>query len=123
MDTLRTVTLSPYHRDYGPRFTLTIADTGRSDHRGQTVIAYRLTMREPGAKRSTVVFSGDDFAGSPMHADDSDATVASLLTFLCLQPGDTDAGYFARYTQAQLDWAAQHAEALSQAASERFGER
>jgi hypothetical protein len=40
-----------------------------------------------------------------LHADDSLETVASLLTFLTLRPGDTDADYFAGYTPAQMEWA------------------
>ena len=79
-------------------FTLRMWDTGICGSSGQTVLAYEL---KDGRK---VIFSGDDFAGSPMHADDSLATVAALLNFLTLKPGDTDPEYFAKYTPAQMDW-------------------
>jgi hypothetical protein len=57
-----------------------------------------------------------------MHADDSDATIASLMTFLTLRPGDTDAEYFESYTPAQLDYCSHHAEALNCEVMHRFGE-
>ena len=118
---LRHVFLTPYRPGQGPTFRLTMKDTNRRDHRGQTIIAYCLRMRE-GDRKALALFEGEDFAGSPMHADDSDATVASLMTFLTLRPGDTDREYFANYTPAQLDFAEQHAEALANYCHGRFGE-
>jgi hypothetical protein len=79
-------------------FTLRMWDTFTRDSRGQTVLAYELKDGR------TVVFSGEDFAGSPMHADDSIETVASLLSFLSLKPGDTDREYFDSYTPEQMQW-------------------
>ncbi len=79
-------------------FTLRMWDTGARDWRGQTSLSYEL---KDGRK---VIFSGGDFAGSPMHADDSLETVAALLSFLTLKPGDTDREYFDAYTEAQMDW-------------------
>jgi hypothetical protein len=81
-------------------------------------VGYRLTMRDRG--RRTVLFEGDDFGCSPRHAIDSDATVEGIMGFLTLRPGDTDAEYFADYTQAQLDHCARHAEALSCEVQARF---
>lgn len=119
-DTLRRVTLRPY-RPGLPHFSLHMWATTRQDHRGQTVIGYELRQHAKGAKPVTI-FAGEDFAGSPMHADDADETVAALLGFLTLRPGDTDADYFETYTPEQLDFCAQHAEALSLEALTRFGE-
>lgn len=85
------------------------------------MIGYELRQHTPGAKPVTI-FQGEDFSGSPMNADDADETVAALLGFLTLRPGDTDADYFENYTPAQLDFCAQHAEALSLEALTRFGE-
>jgi hypothetical protein len=106
----------------GPTFTLTLWATDRLDKRGQTILGYRLTMREPGARCATTLFEGEDFAPSPLDAIDSDATVAAVLTFLTLRPGDTDAEYFAAYTPAQFDYCAAHAEALAVECIHRFGE-
>lgn len=119
---LRSVRLTAHD---GYRYTLTLRDSGEVDSRGRTRIAYRLTWRGPNAEacRAVVLFEGADFSGSPMHADDSDDSVAGLLSFLTCRPGDTDPEYFASYTQAQLDWCEQHAEYLSYAVMERFGER
>jgi hypothetical protein len=57
-----------------------------------------------------------------MNGIDSDQCVRAILGFLTLRPGDTDAEYFENYNQEQLDFCAQHAEALSYEALTRFGE-
>jgi hypothetical protein len=80
-------------------FRLTTWDTGRRDYRGQTKIGYRFC---DGGK---VIFTGEDFCASPLHADDSPESVHALLGFLSCQPGDTDAEYFKDYTPAQMAWA------------------
>ncbi len=98
------------------RFKLEIFDTGRRDWRGQTRLAYRF------ADGDKVIFQGEDFAGSPMHPDDSDETLAALLGFLALRPGDTDRDYFDSYTPEQLDWARANGEELGWLAHE-IGER
>lgn len=118
-DKLRRVILRPYAKGQGPVFVLTTYDTGKTDWRGQTKIAYLLTQREE--HRSTKLFEGDDFAGSPLHADDSDASIACLLGFLTLKPGDTDADYFNEYSEAQRAYCDAHAEALSAEVDRRFG--
>lgn len=97
-------------RDNG--FTLLMWDTHRQDWRGQTVIGYKLW------DNGKLIFTGEDFAGSPMHADDSDEIVASVLGFLSLKPGDTDQEYFDRYTPEQLEWCEQRADELSLIAHE-----
>ena len=104
------VRLAHAFRDGG--FQLTLWDTHRTDWRGQTVIGYSF---EHGGR---VVFQGEDFAGSPMHADDSDETMACLLSFLSLRPGDTDAEYFEGYSADQMDWAMEYGEELALLAEE-----
>ena len=74
-------------------FILEVSATNRTDWRGQTVLGYELTDRD-----GETVFEGEDFAGSPMQADDSDDTLRALLGFLTLRPGDTDSEYFEAYT-------------------------
>lgn len=118
---LRRVRFAPYTKGCGPRFALTIWSTNRTDWRGQTCLGYRLTMTK-GKKRMTL-FTGTDFAGSPLHADDSDATIAAIMGFLTVCPGDAEADYFKDYTPMQLDYCAQHAEVLSGEVEYRFGER
>ena len=66
----------------------------------RTRIGYE--FRDPSG---AVLFHGDDFGPSPMHADDSDATLRALLGFLTLRPGDTDREYFAHYTPRQRAFA------------------
>jgi hypothetical protein len=59
------------------------------------------------------IFVGADFGPSPLHPWHSDLSVAGLLGFLSLQPGDTDAEYFESYTPAQLAWVKARGEALA----------
>lgn len=136
-DILRRMRFAPYRKGMGPTFSLTTWDTHRTDRRGQTIIGYELRMHEPSTTvsgqgipivtfsrpRTIVLFTGEDFAGSPMHADDSDACCASLMTFLTLRPGDTDADYFDSYTETQRAFCDSHAEALGCYLSDRFGDR
>ncbi len=127
MELIRCVGFAPYAS--GPSFLLSVYDTGAYDTRGCTRLAYRLSSFEPGvcltedddghvtphpdtAQMGKEIFRGEDFCGSPLHADDSNETLRSLMTFLTLRPGDTDADYFADYTPEQLAFADEHAEAL-----------
>lgn len=104
---LRNVTLAPY-RDPTIRFTLNTWDTGRRDEHGKSILSYQF---QDG--KGNLLFEGDDFHCSPMHAIDSDECVRSLLGFLVLRPGDTDLEYFDNYTPEQLDFANEHGETLS----------
>lgn len=61
------------------------------------------------------IFEGEDFYCSPLHDPYDDETTRSLLGFLTLRRGDTDADYFNDYTQAQHEFAEQHAEDVAQA--------
>ena len=74
-------------------------DTGKLSA-GRTCVGYELRDAAGG-----VLFAGDDFRPSPLHADDSDDVLRALLGFLTLRPGDTDADYFADYSAAQLEFA------------------
>lgn len=125
-DVLRICVFHPYAMEHGPHFVLSMYDTGRTDRRGQSIIAYRLNMitgpwRLYTDRQRVTLFEAEDFSGSPMHADDSDATVKALMSFLCLRPGDTDADYFASDTEVQREYRETHAEALYAAVCNRFG--
>lgn len=78
--------------------SLTVWDTHRRDWRGQNLLGYRLRAS------GVTIFEGEDFASSPMHADDSDEAMGALFCFLTLKPGDTDRDYFSGYTPGQLAW-------------------
>jgi len=118
-DILRRVKFTPYRAD--PTFSLVLWYTGRTDRMNKDILGYRLTQHER-SRKAKVLFEGEDFASSPMHAIDSDETVAALMSFLTLRPGDTDPEYFERYTPQQLEFAQQHGEALGIEAMTRFGE-
>jgi hypothetical protein len=91
----------------GGAFELKLWDTHKLDWRGQSVLAYKLRHR------GRLIFKGRDYSGSPLHCDDSDETVAGLLAFLSLKPGDTDREYFKGYTRAQMAFCLAHGEELS----------
>jgi hypothetical protein len=117
-DIIRRVRFTPYRRGMGPTFTLIMYATGRYDSRGCSTIEYELRQHLGGY--TTIVFRGDDFNGSPMNADDSDATVCALMGFLTLRPGDTDDEWFDNYTTEQRAYCDMHAETLNSEVSGRF---
>jgi len=94
----------------GP-YRLELFDLQRRGHDGKWCLAYRLSLDI--GNEENIIFAGADFRCSPLDAVDSDATVAGLLTFLALRPGDTDREYFEDYTPAQLDFADHYGEELS----------
>lgn len=84
-------------------FTLRTCDTGRTRGAGmmaRTRIGYELADPD-----GVVLFAGDDFTSSPMHADDSDEALRTLCGFLFLRPGDTGREYFDGYSAAQMAFA------------------
>ena len=95
----------------GSVFRLRLWDTNTRDSMGKWVLGYRFEQTEPEAQ-AMVLFEGEDFGSSPLHAIDADETVRSLLSFLTLRPGDTDAEYFEGYNADQRDFAQTDAEAL-----------
>jgi hypothetical protein len=115
---LRSYTFRPYRPGMGPHFILTTFDPDKRDHKGKSVLGYRLTMRDNG--KSVALFKGEDFGCSPMHAIDSVAAAEGLMGFLTLRPGDTDAEYFKDYTPEQLAYCSTHAQALSGEVSARW---
>ncbi len=122
-DMLRTVIFKPYRKDMGPTFRLKVWDTNSTGYGDKSILGYRLEMRGHNLPRGGVVlFEGEDFGCSPMHSIDGNETIKGIMCFLTLQPGDTDAEYFESYTQEQLDYCSQHAEALDSEVMHRFGE-
>lgn len=65
---------------------------------GRSMLSYVLRSGDQ------AVFYGDDYGPSPLHAHDSIDAIYGLLSFLTIQPGDTDAEYFEGYTDLQLEW-------------------
>lgn len=125
---LRNVLFRPYRKGMGPTFRLVTWDTGRTDSLGKSMLGYRLTMTgdtrtivQSGDNR-VVLFEGEDFGCSPLHPIDSDEAVAAIMGFLTLKPGDTDRDYFADYTDTQLAFCSEHAEALANCVADRFGD-
>lgn len=122
-DVLRRVWFRPYRAGMGPKFYLETWDTWRTDSQGRVLIGYELWMYPGDRKARVSLFQGEDFGCSPMHAIDSDACISGIMSFLTLRPGDTDAEYFAEYTELQRAYCRDHAEYLGGAVSARFGDK
>lgn len=88
-------------------------EVGTRARTGQLHVGYRLT-----SPQGEAIFEGEDFGCAPSDAIDSDACLRGILGFLTLRPGDTDAEYFESFTPAQLAFAANDAEDLSQYATD-----
>ena len=89
-------------------YRLTLWDAYHTDNRGKYVLRYE--FRNP---EGVILFSGEDFAASPMYCIDSDEVLRALLGFLTMRPGDTDEDYFDGYTATQKEFAESSAEELS----------
>ncbi len=96
-------------------FRLELYDTGRTDRRGGSRLAYRFSDSRMGAEP---IFVGDDFFASPIDAIDGAATIAAVLVFLSLRPGDAGAEALAGYSERQTEWMELYAEDLGLCALE-----
>jgi hypothetical protein len=79
-------------------FSIVTWDTHKIDSLGKSIIGY--TLRDKGK----IIFTGEDFHCSPMHAIDGLETIEAILSFLTLKIGDTDREYFEDYAPEQLEW-------------------
>ena len=114
MTILRLVRFRPYRKGHGPTFSLELYDMPGQSER----IGYSLRQHDRG--KTTVIFHGRDFRPSPLHAWDSDDTVAAIMGFLTLRLGDTDRDYFDGYTAEQIAFRDTHAETLAWEVYSRF---
>lgn len=97
-------------------YRLELFDTGKVQE-NKSVLAYELYYKEE------LIFQGSDYCPSPLHSIDGDESVAGILSFLSLQPGDTDWEYFSQYTEKQLQFAAHHGDVLYYYIEELKGEQ
>lgn len=91
--------------DFDDSHTLHLHAEQRDDE-GRIVYSYVLE------REGVVIFEGSDFqSGCGAPVDYADAA-RSLMGFLTLREGDTDADYFDRYTPEQIAWRDEYAEGL-----------
>lgn len=110
-DVIRRCRFAPYRKGCGPTFALELWDTGQRMEPNHSRLGYCLAMYAEGER--WVLFRAEDY-GVPSHqAIDSDAAVRSLMTFLTLREGDTDAEFFAGDDDLVREYRDQHAEDLS----------
>ena len=84
-------------------FRLELWDTYKKRD-GKYLLAFKFFDKD-WTSPSKALFEGADFSPAPSYAIDSVKTVAALLDFLALRPGDTDEEYFIEYTTRQMGWA------------------
>jgi hypothetical protein len=101
-------------RDGDPAFRLIVHTVDNPYYTSRTTLGYRLLHG------SMELFAGSDFGCSPLHAIDSDVTLLTILSFLCMKPGDTDSDYFAGYTDSQLMFCQEYADDLMFVGASRF---
>lgn len=63
--------------------------------------------------KGTPIFQGSDYSPSPLHGPYSRESIANLLGFLSVKPGDVDPEYFKDYTPDQMRFVTEHGEELS----------
>lgn len=85
----------------GQGFFLRLFDDDKRDQTGKPLLRYEFSDL---LHVNEVLFAGEEYGVSPLHAVDSPEAVAGLLSFLSLEEGDTDAEYFDSYTPAQRTW-------------------
>ncbi|GLW26486.1 hypothetical protein Mame01_65280 [Microbispora amethystogenes] len=88
---------------------LEVEAAGRTDE-GRIRWRYRLS------RRRRTIFSGSDICsgvGAILVPSELSSAARTVLHYLTLRPGDTDADYFDSYTRAQLEWRDRYAEELS----------
>jgi len=92
-------------------FRLDVWDSGGRAAGGEPELAYRLCVAEGG--RWILALSGEGF-GAPAGAEPgSEGTLAAIVGYCALRPGEADPDFFARYTARQLAFAEEHGEALA----------
>jgi len=103
-------------------FRLDVWDSGERAAGGEIELAYRLCVA--GGGRWILALAGEGF-GAPVNGElGSDATLAAIIGFCALRPGEADPDFFDRYTTRQLAFAEEHGETLALWAAElRYGAR
>ncbi len=99
----------------GVKFVLTMFDP-QGAMQPRTYIPYELT------RDGLMLFSGSDYGCSPLHAIDSDITMLTLMSFLCIVRGGVDSEYFDSYNDQQLSFMETEANDLMQVAADQFQE-
>ena len=94
----------------GHTYTLKMYETDSTD------IGYRLS------RGKTVIFDGRHYRPGAATPHDSDQSVAGLMGFLTLRPGETDKEYFENYPTFQKGFALCEAEGLAMAVRDRYGD-
>ena len=60
--------------------------------------------------KGDLLFSGSDYSPSPLYDFASNQSLAEMVGWLSLKPGDTDEEYFDNYTEDQLRFAEDHSD-------------
>lgn len=80
-------------------YKIFLQNTFMRDSYGKFIVKYKMINPE-----GVILFDGKNFHCSPMHDPESYDAAISLLGFLTLKPGDTDAEHFDNYTPKQMEF-------------------
>lgn len=110
---LRSMTFDPFN-GRGETFTINLYDTNKVDEYGKSILGYSLVMRRK--NDNIVIFSGEDYHCSPMHAVDSDASIRVIMGFLTNRSSEEV------YTKVQEEFLECYAEYVSYEVSAILGD-
>lgn len=89
---------------------------------GHTRIDVSVRCGAPGKPLREVFTFGATYCGVPRHHSiDGKYAKALVLSLVAMRPGDTDADYFANYTDLQLAFAKKYSDEISMVSEERYG--
>lgn len=89
----------------GYGFKVELFDSNERDRYGKWAVPFKFYHK------GELIFENTLWA-SPMHATDNRETLAAVLCFCSLKPGDTDSEFFADYSERQLEWCQEWGETL-----------
>lgn len=79
-------------------FRVDLWDTGRTDHRGASVLRYSLGIIPQDLDKRPIILDGEDYSPSPLISIDSDESAAGLIGFFAayaeMDPASDDAPTF-----------------------------
>lgn len=95
---------------------LDLWDTGRTGEFGKSELRYALAfvpIPETDFSRKVVIIEGEDFHPSPLHAIDSDATAAALVSFMAYYGETSDEEATADLTESQRETLQRYSDELT----------
>lgn len=90
----------------GYGFRVELYETSRTSDWGKSVVEYKFYHQ------GELIFQ-DSICVPGTRSVDGDETLALVIGWCCLRPGDTDKNFFNGYSERQMDWCREFGETLS----------